>query len=178
MEAYFIAQVCLFGGNFAPQNWAYCAGQLMSIAENTALFSLVGTTYGGDGQNTFGLPDFRGRIPVGAGQSPGLSNIVIGERAGTQSITVTQNQMPAHMHAAVAVVNVSSQAGNSGNPANAMVAVAPSPFYTSASQASGSFTGTVATIQPAGSSQPISNMMPFLGINFIIALYGIFPSRN
>ena len=178
MESFFIAQICLFGGNFAPRDWAFCAGQLQAISENDTLFALIGTTYGGDGQTTFALPDFRGRIPVGAGQGPGLSNFVIGERAGTQSITVTQNQMPAHTHVAVAAVSASSQAGNSGNPANAMVAVAPSPFYTSAAQASGSFTGTVATIQPAGGSQPISNMMPYLGISFIIALYGIFPSRN
>jgi microcystin-dependent protein len=178
MEPYFIAQVCLFGGNFAPSSWMFCAGQLVSIAENSALFSLIGTTYGGDGQVTFGLPDFRGRIPVGAGQGPGLSPIVIGQQEGTQSITITQNQMPAHTHVAAAAVGASSQAGNTGNPANAVVSGAPAAFYTSASQANGSFTGTVATIQPAGNSQPISNMMPYTGINFIIALEGIFPARN
>jgi microcystin-dependent protein len=178
MEAYFIAQICMFGGNFAPRSWAFCWGQTMSIAQNTALFAILGTTYGGNGQTTFALPDLRGRIPVGTGQGPGLSPIDLGEMSGTPNITLIQSQMPAHNHTAVAAINVSTQAGNTGNPGGAFVAAAPSPFFTSASQANGSFGGATATIQPAGGSQPFPNMMPYLGTNFVIALEGIFPSRN
>jgi microcystin-dependent protein len=178
MEAYFIAQICLFAGNFAPRSWAFCQGQLLSIAQNEALFALIGTIYGGDGQNTFALPDFRGRIPVGAGQGPGLSNISLGEQAGTPFTTLNINQMPAHTHTPTIAVGVSSAAGNTGNPAGAVVAQTPANFYAPAANATQAFTGSSIVVSPAGGSQPFSKMMPYLGMNFVIALEGIFPSRN
>lgn len=178
MEAYFIAQICLFGGTFAPRSWANCAGQLLPIDQFDALFALIGTTYGGDGQSTFGLPDFRGRIPVGAGQGPGLSSYVLGQKAGTSNVTVLQSQMPGHTHTGNIAIGASSQGGNIGNPANAIVSGAASPFYTAATQSNGFFAGSSATVQPAGGNQPIEVLMPYLGINYIIALEGIFPARN
>lgn len=178
MEAYFIAQIILFAGNFAPRGWAFCQGQLLSIAENTALFSIIGTIYGGDGQTTFGLPDFRGRIPVGAGQGPGLSNISLGEQAGTFNHTLTMNQMPAHSHIPTIAVGVSASTGNTGNPAGAVVAQAPANFYAPAANATEAFAGSNVAISSAGGSQPFDKMMPYLGMNFVIALEGIFPSRN
>jgi len=178
MEPYFIAQICLFAGNFAPRSTVYCAGQLLSIAENEALFSLIGTTYGGDGQNTFAVPDFRGRIPVGTGQGPGLSSFVIGQRAGTNNTTLLTQQMPSHTHPATGGIGVSSEAGITANPSNAIVSASATNLYTSADNANGSFSGSTASIQPVGGNQPYANMMPYLGINFIIATEGIYPSRN
>lgn len=178
MEAYFIAQICLFAGNFAPRSWAFCNGQLLSIAQNDALFALIGTIYGGDGQVTFGLPDFRGRIPVGAGQGPGLSNISLGQQAGTYNHTLTINQIPAHTHTPTIAVGVSSANGNTGNPAGAVVAQTPANFYAPAANATEAFAGSSVSVSPAGGNQPFDKIMPYLGMNFVIALEGIFPSRN
>lgn len=178
MESYFIAQILLFGGNFAPRSMAFCNGQLLPIDQFSAVFALIGTTYGGNGQTTFALPDFRGRIPVGQGQGPGLSQIVIGQQGGINNVTINNSQLPAHTHTATAAVGVLGTSGNTPNPDGAMIAGGSSTYYAPAANATGSLAGTSAFISPAGGNQPFSNYMPSTGINFIIALEGIFPSRN
>jgi microcystin-dependent protein len=144
----FLAEIILFAGNFAPRGWAFCQGQILSIAQNTALFSLLGTTYGGNGTTTFALPDLRGRVPVGQGQGPGLSAYTLGEVSGSESRTLTVNQLASHTH----VVNASN----------------------------GSATGTrpSGNVPSGGGSQPFDTRQPYLVLNYIIALVGIFPSRN
>lgn len=166
----FIGAIILFAGNFAPRGWAFCDGQLLSIAQNTALFSILGTTYGGDGRNTFALPDLRGRVPVHAGQGPGLPNITLGEEAGVPTVTLLITEIPAHNH----LVAAFGSGGNSGAPNNGVPAKASEDIYNSTADT----TMAVNMIQPAGGSQPHDNMQPYLGLNFIICLEGIFPSRN
>lgn len=178
MEGFFMAQVCMMGCNFAPVNWAFCHGQLLAIAEYDALFALIGTTYGGDGQTTFGLPDFRGRIPVGAGQGSGLSNIQLGQVGGANGITLTTNSLPAHTHTATATVGTNSGSGNSNNPAAKVVTAAPGNLYAASAAANGKFGGVSATLSATGGSQPFDHNMPYLGINILICVEGIFPSRN
>lgn len=185
MEGY-IAEIRMFGGNFAPRNWAFCSGQLISIAQNSALFSILGTTYGGNGQTTFGLPDMRGRVPVHAGQGAGLSNYVLGEKAGVEKVTLTTNQMPTHNHGAQATitahVGVLEDDGNTQEVAGHVLSNSPSEQLYSSDAATGqlggvSATGTV-TVDFNGGSQSHENRMPLLVVNFIICLYGIFPSRS
>ena len=167
-----IGEIRMFAGNFAPRNWALCQGQLLPISQNTALFSILGTTYGGNGQTTFALPDFRGRVPVGQGQGPGLPSVQLGEVGGEWSHTLTVNEMPAHNHVATAP---GSSAATSKSPSGA------APAFT----ASGSSYGPAAdlamipgTIGNTGGSQPHPNVQPYLGMNFIICLFGVYPSRN
>jgi microcystin-dependent protein len=171
-----IGSIAMFAGNFAPRGYALCQGQLLSIAQNTALFSILGTTYGGNGQTTFGLPDLRGRFPVGQGQGPGLPNIDLGELAGSSSVTLTSNQMPMHNHLIACDGNASSQP----SPANAFPgfggdAITPTNIY---SAGPANATMNPQAVSPAGGGQPVNVTNPFLGINFIIATEGIFPSRN
>lgn len=169
MEPY-LAQIMLFGGNFAPRGWAFCDGQLLSISSYTALFSLLGTTYGGDGRTTFGLPDLRGRVPMHAGTGPGLTPRQIGQKVGEEQVTLTAAQMPAHSHE-LSVLNATA---DNDRPANDLLA--RSQIY------SATTTPTVAlnpaSISTTGGSQAHDNMQPTLCINYIIALEGIFPSRN
>lgn len=177
----FIGQVCLFGFNFAPRGWALCDGQLMSIAQNQALFSLIGTTYGGDGRTTFGLPDLRGRVAIHQGQGPGLSPHTIGEMAGTENVTLLQTQMPMHNHLLMA----SSTTATTNNPNGGVMAVANSAIssgedvttQTYASAPNGAAMNPQ-SISAAGGNQPHTNMQPYLTMNYCIALAGIFPSRN
>jgi microcystin-dependent protein len=165
----FIAEIKMFAGNFAPRGWAFCDGQTLSIAQNTALFSLVGTTYGGDGVTTFKLPDLRGRVPIHQGQGPGLSPYVLGEVSGSESITLTTANLPAHSHPAN-----STQAQASGTrPAGAVPAAGGA--YNTASDGSTMNNGFIGN---TGANQPFDNHQPSLCVNFIIALEGIFPSRN
>lgn len=169
----FVGEIRMFGGSFAPAGWAFCAGQLMPISENDTLFNLIGTTYGGDGQETFGLPDLQGRIPIHAGQGPGISqNYQLGEKAGVESVTLTSQQIPIHNHAFVA----STSAANSTTPVNQVIAQsAQRAVYYEAPTT----TALAATaISPVGGSQPHDNMMPFLVVTFIISLFGIFPSQT
>ena len=172
-----VAEIRLFAGNFAPRNWALCQGQLMSIAQNTALFALIGTFYGGNGQTTFALPDLRGRVPVGVGQGPGLSLKDQGQIGGVESVTLLTSQMPAHNHN----VNVNAGAGTSGVPTNNYIAGAVDatanaiPSFAAAPTAN---TLNPNSLSPVGQSQPHENMPPFLVLNYIICLFGIFPSRN
>jgi microcystin-dependent protein len=182
-----IGEIRMFAGNFAPRSWAFCAGQLLSIAQNTALFSILGTTYGGNGQTTFALPDLRGRSPIGAGQGPGLTNISLGQVSGTENVTILSTQMPAHTHTATLAGTVSQGCvednGNTDNPAGNRFAIAPAgtQIYSSAAadgaMAPVNINGTV-TIGVTGNSQPLPIRNPYLGMNYIICLEGIFPSRN
>jgi len=168
-----LGEIKMFAGNFAPTGWAFCQGQLLPIAQNTALFSLLGTTYGGNGTTTFALPDLRGRAPIGFGQGPGLSNKDLGQQFGTETVTLTTAQMPAHSH----TVNAVTTEGNQNLPTNSL------PANTKAldkeySDAASNTTMKSGMIGITGSSQPVNISQPSLGVNFIIALQGIFPSRN
>ena len=169
MSEPFIGEIRIFGFNFAPRGWALCNGQLLSIAQNTALFSLLGTMYGGNGQTTFGLPDLRGRVPVHFGQGPGLSNYSQGEVAGSETVTLTQNQAPAHSH----LVAASNGAADSTRPAGKVPATGGG--YAAAGDGS---TMNPAMVNSSGGSQPHENIQPYLVLNFCIAVAGIFPSRN
>lgn len=173
MEA-FLASIILFAGNFAPRGWAFCAGQILPIAQNTALFSLLGTTYGGNGQTTFALPDLRGRVPVGTGQGPGLSAVDLGEVAGTPTHTLLLTEMPTHNH----LMNAFSDPGNVGVPTGAYLAGTGGldPEYRTSGTTAVQLNAQAISI--AGGNQPHNNMQPYLGMNYIIALEGIFPSRN
>jgi microcystin-dependent protein len=162
----FLSELRIVSFNFAPKGWALCNGQLLQINTNQALFALLGTTYGGDGRTTFGLPDLRGRVPthVGAG-------LTLGEKAGQEAHTLIASEMPAHNH----VVNGSSTAGNSAPPSNNLFASTPSLIY---NQPGAATTLQPDTISNTGGSQPHENRQPYLVLNVIIALQGIFPSQN
>jgi microcystin-dependent protein len=169
----FIGEIRMFGGTFAPAGWAMCQGQLMAISQNDALFTLIGTTYGGDGQETFGIPDLQGRAPVHMGQGPGISqNYQIGEKAGVESVTLTTNQIPIHNHAVV----TSTALANSADPTNQIYAQSTQILVYTQDVATKFFAPT--SMQPAGGSQPHDNMQPFLAITFILSLFGVFPSQN
>lgn len=179
MEGY-IAEVRMFAGNFAPRSWAFCQGQTLSIAQNTALFSLLGTTYGGNGQTTFVLPDFRGRVAVGTGTGPGLPQVTLGEVAGTATVTLLQTQMPAHTHALTGSLTMQAAGDGTLSTDASNRRIGPGAFY-SASAADlvnmAPLNGTL-TAANTGGNQPFSIMQPYLGMNYIICLEGIFPSRN
>ena len=171
----FIAEIVMFGGNFAPRGWAFCDGQLLPIAQNTALFSILGTTYGGDGRTTFALPDLRGRVAMHAGGStgPGLSSRPLGQKGGVETVTLTVQQMPNHTHQLMGT----AERGDSTSPAGSTLADDPrEDQYKSGSPALvGMSAGAVGS---TGGSQPHTNVQPFTCVNFIIALVGVFPSRN
>lgn len=174
-----MGQIILFAGNFAPLNWMLCQGQLLPIAEYDALFAIIGTTYGGDGQTTFALPDLRGRSIIGTGQGPGLSNHVIGEMAGADSVTLQLSQLPAHTHPASMSVPVSTANGSQVTPnGNVPASSVNLHVYAAANTAGGQMGGVSAIVSPAGGSQPIDIREPYLGMNYVICVYGIFPSRN
>jgi microcystin-dependent protein len=169
----FIGEIYMGGMNFAPRGFATCQGQILSIAQNTALFSLLGTTFGGNGQTTFALPDLRGRVPMGWGQGPGLSPRTLGEVGGSETVTLLTTQMPAHNHG----FNAVSDAGDTSAPSGAFLA------NTGALDREYKASGTSVQMNPAavgaaGGSQPHDNLPPFLVLNFYIAVEGIFPSRN
>ncbi len=171
MASPYIGEIRMFGGSFAPLGYAFCNGQLLAISQYDALYALLGTTYGGDGQTSFGLPDLRGRVPVHQGSGAGLSSRTIGERAGNESVTLISSQFPAHSHTVIATTNPATTV----SPANAIFAASPAPAYVApASQVALSPTA----IGSAGGSQPHDNMMPYACINFIIALEGFFPPRS
>ena len=174
MDQSFLGFICMFGFNFAPRGWATCDGQLMSIAENTALFSLLGTTYGGDGMQTFALPDLRGRVPIHQGQSRTGTVFTIGEVAGEETVTLTNSQMPQHNH----IVNANSAAGDTGAPTNAIFANSGATDKEYLSTGVANTNMSPSCVSAAGGSQPHDNMQPFLVVNFCIALEGIYPSRS
>ena len=168
----FIGEIRMFGGSFAPAGWAMCQGQTMPISQNETLFNLIGTTYGGDGQSTFDLPNLAGRVPIHAGTNAGIT-YTIGESAGVESVTLTTQQMPSHNHAFLASLDnaTDSPAGPGVLPANSQQVKIYSLFPVASSLAANA-------LQPQGGSQPHENMMPYLVVTFIIALFGIFPQQN
>jgi microcystin-dependent protein len=168
----YIGEIRMFGGNFAPAGWAFCAGQLLPIAENESLFNLIGTTYGGDGQSTFGLPNLQSRIPIHQGQGPGLQNYVLAQTAGVESVTLTTQQTPQHNHA----FSASTGAGASTTPANNIPASPPVAKLYRAGTPSDPFPASL--VPPAGGSQPHDNLQPYIAINYIISLFGLFPSET
>jgi microcystin-dependent protein len=166
----FIGEIFIVPYNFPPRGYTFCAGQILPIAQNTALFSLLGTTYGGNGQTTFALPDLRGRFPIGAGPGPGLSSVNLGEVGGNETASLTSAQMPAHGHLASATQATGTTTRPSGKFPAAGAAV-----YGDATDGS---TLNPAFVQNSGGGQPVGIRPPYLGLNYIIALEGIFPSRN
>ena len=167
----YVGEIRIFAGNFAPAGWVFCDGSILSIVDNDTLFNLIGTTYGGDGQITFALPDLRSRVPIHQGQGPGLSNYVLAQTGGVESVTITLNQVPVHTHTPMA-----SNTGGSDNPAN--------NFWASSSNGKPYNAGpptiqlNAGTIAAAGGSQPHDNMIPFLCVSYIISLFGIYPSQT
>ena len=178
----FVGEIQIFAGNFAPAGWAICDGSLRSIAENDVLFTLIGTTYGGDGVTTFALPDLRGRIPVDQGQGPGLSNYVMGQMAGTETVTLTTAQIPTHSHTVGITLPVSSALGDKDTPVNNYFTVNPSRGSEFSANPSNAQMGSVINISGnsdvSGGTQPHENRMPYLVVNYIISLYGIYPTPN
>lgn len=184
-----IGEITMFGGDFPPRGWAFCDGQLLSIAENTALFSILGTTYGGDGRTTFALPDLRGRAPIGPRNGPGLSNYRLGQKGGQQTNTLNVHQIPSHNHAATGTIKASSSDGTTNKPTGNILAagktaldrsnIVDANIYSSTTPNTNMAANEVAvTVANTGGNQPINNLQPFLAVNYIIALVGIFPSRD
>jgi len=172
MSEPFIAEIRIFAGNFAPRSWAFCNGQLIPVAQNTALFSLVGTTYGGDGRTTFGLPDLQGRAPMHPGSGPGLTSRRLGERTGVETVGLDSSQMPAHGHDAQG----SENAGVGSSPANNFVARGAGRGANSYVDADSSLESKL--LLPTGGGGAHNNLQPYLAMYFIIALQGLYPSRD
>lgn len=176
----FIGEIVMFAGNFAPRSWAFCNGQLLPIAQNTALFSILGTTYGGDGRTTFALPDLRGRTPIHPGHGPGLSTYRLGQNGGSEEHTLTVGQMPTHNH--IAASNTDAHVGDTGgedDPDGNFLG--EGSIYTATStgnQLNGAAMTTASTMTPIGGGQSFNTMKPFGTANYIIALFGVYPSRN
>jgi microcystin-dependent protein len=173
MSEPFVGEIRMFAGNFAPRGWAFCDGQLLAVSQNDALFSLLGTVYGGDGRTTFGLPDLRGRLPIHAGHGPGLSERRLGAKGGAEKVTLTVNQLPSHPHN----LEASNSASSSTDPTGRALTQADQNIYRS-----GAPTTTAAmaseSLTRVGGSRSHTNLMPFLCVHFIIALFGIYPSRH
>ncbi|MEW5675190.1 tail fiber protein [Flavobacterium enshiense] len=179
----FIGEIKLLAFDFAPRNYLQCSGQLLSIAQNTALFSLLGTTYGGNGTQNFAIPDLRGRMPIGQGNGSGLPSHSMGEIAGTTNITLTTQNLPAHNHMAIGVtVNlpVSTGGGDSSSPQNAYLADKGTEVFSSVSTPGANYGNLSVSGQTSitGSNTPFEIMNPYLVMNYSIAIFGIFPSRN
>jgi microcystin-dependent protein len=175
----FIGEIRCFGFNFAPAGWAFCDGQLMSIAQNDALFNLIGTTYGGDGQNTFGIPNLQGKIPMHWGNGPGGFNTVIGQFQGTPTLTLLATQMPAHAHTIVSELIAPGGVNEHVATPTSSAFIGPSSpdqVYNTSPTINAPFSPL--SISSSGGSQPHENLQPFLVLNFCISLFGIFPSQN
>lgn len=194
-----IGEVRMFAGNFAPRNWSFCQGQLLAISSNTALFSILGTTYGGDGRTTFALPDLRGRVPIGPGTGPGLSPHQIGQKGGVENVTLNVTEIPSHTHTAQGTadlpveIKTNSAEGSTPNPGNNYLAQSVKPAgrdqtepvntYSESEDGTllkgGTASGTLQVqVGNTGGNQSHTNMQPYLGIHYIICMQGIFPSRN
>jgi microcystin-dependent protein len=169
----FIGEIKMFAGNFAPRTWAFCDGQLLAISQNSALFSILGTTYGGDGRTTFGLPDLRGRAAIGPRSGPGLSHYDLGQKGGVETVALTTNQMPAHNHYIRAVTS----AGNSPSPSGRLLADSAA-FDNEFSNATPNTSMSSTMVANEGGSLAHENRQPFLALNYIIALFGVYPSRS
>lgn len=178
-----LAEIRLFAGNFAPVSWAICNGALMPISGNEALFSLIGTTYGGDGQQTFALPDLRGRVPVGTGQGAGLSYVDLGQVWGTESFTLTTANMPVHSHTSGPItvsINASTDSGNNDADKAYWAVSDNKPYDEESGNVAMAANATQITMisNNTGGGVPIGNMQPYLALNYIIAIEGIYPSRQ
>lgn len=171
-----MATILMFAGDFAPRFWAFCNGQTLAIAQNQALFALLGTTYGGNGITTFMLPNLNGRTIVGVGQGPGLSNIALGQPGGSNTVVLTTSNLPAHTHTGELKVASTSNGASTEEPYSAIPGGVAA--YTTAASASGSLGGVTATVNNSGGGQPLDIRQPYLGMNFVICLSGIFPSRS
>jgi microcystin-dependent protein len=177
-----LAMIFAFGSNFAPQGYLFCSGQLLSIAQNTAVFSLLGTTYNGNGTTTFGLPDLRGRVPIGQGQGPGLSNYVLGQSSGLESVSLSISNLPAHRHA----LSANTAAGTTGVPGTTTyLSKGPSTGSGPNATVENIYTTTAPNttlasdaISSIGGNIPVSILQPYLAVSYIIAILGIFPTRN
>lgn len=168
----FVGEIRMFGGSFAPAGWAFCSGQLLPISENDTLFNLIGTTYGGDGQETFALPDLQSRVPVHAGQGPGISQTYqLGQTGGAESVTLTTNQIPIHNHAFLASLN----APTGTDPTNQVIAQSSQIHLFTEDVANKQMNAN--SLTPVGGSQPHENIQPYLCISFILSLFGIFPHQ-
>jgi microcystin-dependent protein len=178
-----MAYVTLFAGNFAPRNWAFCQGQTLTIASNTALFSLLGTTYGGNGQTTFMLPNLMGRIAVGAGQGPGLSYYSLGQAAGQETVTLGGGNLPFHTHPVNVVAKISASSSVAGaSPVNAVFGPdesgAAAPYQSSGPNTLMQAYPAQLTTTPTGASAPFSIIKPVLALNYVICMYGVYPPRG
>ena len=180
----YLANVTIFGGNFAPRGWMFCQGQLLAIANYDALYALIGTTYGGDGQTTFALPDLRSRVAVHPGQGAGLSSYVLGEMGGVENVTMLSSNLPSHTHTVLTITGspgANSSAGTTDNANNAVpasAAPASNNYNTSDSGITLGVSSSMAVTPIAGGNQPFSVISPYLAMNYVIAVEGIFPSRN
>lgn len=175
MSEPFIAEIRIFAGNFAPRGWAFCDGQLLPISQNTALFSLIGTTYGGDGRTTTALPNLEGRAPMHPGRGPGLTARRLGERGGVETVTLSEAQMPSHTHQAMAQGIPGNRPGPDGTTFTTTIGATP---YLGGSPPPSLVSFAPQMLQNTGGSQEHNNMQPYLAINFIIALIGLYPSRS
>jgi len=186
MSEPFIGQIVMFAGNFAPRGWAFCDGQYRAISEHTALFSILGTTYGGDGRTTFALPDLRGRVPAGEGIGPGVDPVSLGQRSGASKASLTISNLPSHNHTAAfsgsATLRVSSESADTDDQDG--MAIAKGDFYTDNDVDTDLRDGSIdmssanVSVGNTGASQPFSIMQPFLGVNYIIAIEGLYPARS
>ncbi len=170
----FIGQILMFAGNFAPRGWAFCEGQLLAISQYQALFSILGTTYGGDGRTTFALPDMRGRVSIHPRQGPGLNNYGLGQKGGAEQVTLTTDQMPAHSH----TLNANKDRGDSPDPGGASIADSRGRDKDYMQSGDVNVTMSANSIASSGGGQPHENRQPYLAVNYIIALMGTYPSRS
>lgn len=170
----YVGEIRMFAGNFAPNGWMFCEGQILPISENEVLFQLIGTTYGGDGQSTFALPDLQGRVPIHMGTGSGLSTYQLGENGGVESVTLTTQQIPIHTHPALCVTSGGSA---SSDPTNGLWQNSDSLQYSNLPADAFMGASPIMT-SPVGGSQPHENQVPFLCVNYIISLFGIFPSQT
>jgi len=172
----FIGEIKMFAGNFAPRGWALCDGQLLAIAQNQALFSILGTTYGGDGRTTFALPDLRGRVAIHPGNGPGLSSYNLGQKGGSETTTLTVNNLPPHNHSVSVSNPVNDDEATSDDPTGKYPAVSGENMYTETTNAEGAVPNV--TVSNTGGGQSFNKIPPYATVNYIICLQGIFPSRN
>ncbi len=173
MDGY-IGEIRMFGGSFPPVSWAFCEGQLLAVSSNTALFSILGTTYGGDGRTTFGLPDCRGRLTVHPGTGPGLSNYNLGQKTGVNTVVLNSTNLPQHTHNVS--LNASSEEGEDTTPVGNVLGKAESEMYKTTSDAT--MNANSITVTNRGGNQPILNIQPIIAMQYIICLVGIYPSRS
>lgn len=183
MDDAYIGSIVMFAGNFAPRGWAFCEGQLIAISDNPSLFSILGTTYGGDGVQTFGLPDLRGRVPVGTGTGPGLTPSVRGNKGGVEHVTLSQSEMPSHTHSGSGTVKahfVPPGTGDQSNPNGCVMSgTGGSNIYTNQeANITMAANGVEVQVESTGGGQGHYNMQPFLGMNYIICVQGLYPPRT